>query len=70
MSARPARTAEGALRDSIAAMNSRQLGLAAREIGVSRATMAAFAEGRTALPTHTLQRLGAYIYRGAYFQKS
>jgi hypothetical protein len=69
MSVRPARTAQSALRDSVASMNDRQLAQAASAIGVSRATLTSFASGRSSLPEHCLQRLGEHLYRGAYFVK-
>jgi hypothetical protein len=69
MSARPARTAQSALRISVASMNDRQISRVASEIGISRATLVAFAEGRS-LPSHSLQRLGEFLYRGAYLVKS
>jgi hypothetical protein len=69
MSARPARTAQGALRELLGAMSDRQLALAAREIGVSRATLTAFASGRSTLPDFSLKRLGEHLYAGRYFVK-
>jgi hypothetical protein len=69
MSARSARSARDALRDSVAAMGSMQLTQAAGAIGVSRATLVAFGEGRSSLPEHSVKRLGDHLYRGAYLQK-
>ena len=69
MSARLAISGQSALRISVASMNSMQLALAAREIGVSTSTLRAFAEARTSLPAHTVQRLAAHFYRGAYVIK-
>jgi hypothetical protein len=63
------RTAHSALRESVAAMSDRQIALAAREIGVSKATLAAYAEGRSSLPEHSLQRLGAHVFTGRFFIK-
>jgi hypothetical protein len=69
MTMRPSISGQTALRISVASMSSMQLGLAAREIGVSTSTLRAFAEARTSLPAHTVQRLAAHLYRGAYFVK-
>jgi plasmid maintenance system antidote protein VapI len=69
MSARPARSVQSVLRESVAAMSDRQIGLAATEIGVSRATLTAFAEGRSSLPDHCLHRLAERLYKGAYLIK-
>lgn len=69
MSARPARTAESALREMLGAMNVGQFGAAAKASGVSLATLRAFCDGRSTLPSHTLQRVGEHIYAGRYFQK-
>jgi hypothetical protein len=69
MSARPARTAQDALREMLASMNDRQFILAAKASGVSLATLRAFADGRSTLPSHSLHRLGEHIYAGRYFQK-
>jgi hypothetical protein len=68
MSAR-VRPADNALRDSVASMGSMQLALTAREIGVSASTLKAYAEARTSLPSHTMQRLVDRLYRGAYLVK-
>lgn len=63
------RSAHSALRDSVASMNAMQLALAASAIGVSRASLVAFAEGRTTLPDFSLKRLGEHLYTGRYFIK-
>jgi hypothetical protein len=70
MSARPARSAQSVLRESVASMSSMQLAVAAREIGVSRSTLVAFGEARSSLPDHCLQRLATHIFAGRYFVKS
>jgi hypothetical protein len=49
MTARPARTAQGALREMLGAMNMHQLAQAASAAGIPRAQLIAFAEGRAAL---------------------
>jgi hypothetical protein len=69
MSARAARTAQDMLRASVGSMNAMQLTLAAGAIGVSRATLTAFGEGRTSLPEHCVKRLGDHLYRRAYLVK-
>jgi len=69
MTTRPARSAQDALRDSVAAMGSMQLTQAAGAIGVSRATLVAFGEGRSSLPEHSVKRLGDHLYRGAFLLK-
>ena len=69
MSARPARTAQGALREMVAAMSDRQLGRAAWEGGIPCRTLVAFAEGRSGLPSHSLQRLGEHLFTGRFFIK-
>jgi hypothetical protein len=63
------RTAQDSLRASVASMGERQIALAARAIGVSRSTLVAYAEGRSALPEHSLKRLGDHLYRGKFLIK-
>ena len=62
MSARPARTAQDALREMIGAMNSSQLAVAAKSAGVSLSSLRSFAEGRSGLPSHCLHRLGEHLF--------
>jgi hypothetical protein len=69
MSARPARSVQGALREAVASMSDRQLGLAAWESEIPRRTLVAFAEGRTALSDLGMRRLGEHLFGGRYFIK-
>ena len=69
MTTRPARTARDALRDSVASMSDRQLALIATEIGVRKATLVAYGEGRSSLPHDCQQRLVERLYRGAFMTK-
>jgi hypothetical protein len=57
------------LRETVAAMSDRQLVLAAGAIGVSRATLGAFCEGRSSLPEHSMKRLGEHVFAGRYLVK-
>jgi hypothetical protein len=69
MRARPAISGQTALRHSVASMNSMQVALTAREIGVSKSTLVAFGEARLSLPDHCLQRLAQAVFAGRYFVK-
>jgi hypothetical protein len=69
MSARVARTADGALREMLAAMNMRQMAQAASATGVSTATLRAYSDGRSTLPAHSMARLVHHCYSGKYFEK-
>ena len=69
MTTRPLRSAQNTLRESVAAMNTMQLAFAASAIGVSRASLVAFAEGRTTLPDFSLRRLGEHVFSGKFLIK-
>jgi hypothetical protein len=69
MSARPARTADGALREMLAAMNMLQLANAANAAGIPKSTLLAFIEGRTALSAPARQAIAHHVYAGRYFVK-
>jgi hypothetical protein len=65
----PARSAQSALREIVASMSPTQLAYAASVIGVSRATLVAFAEGRSTLPDFSLARLGEHVFAGRFLIK-
>jgi hypothetical protein len=69
MSERPARTADGSLREMLGSMNRYQFNAAAKACGVSVATLRAYCDGRSTLPAHTRQRVGDHVLCGRYFVK-
>ena len=66
----PTGSARNVLREMVAAMNERQITLAANKSEIARASLVAFAEGRSRLEEASVRRLADHLYRGAFFIKA